>query len=245
MENLGINLGYVLLQLCMFGIVIVVLRAWVYKPILNLLDRRSKAIAQGLEDARIAADARANAEKEAGRILAEAQTKATQLIREATERAEVAAREVKSASDAEAIRARDAALQEVELERTRMLGELRNQVVTLAIAAAQKLIQESMDEKRQRALLDEFFSGVRKGRVTALDGQSFVGANAEVTSALPLTVEEQDCVKEDLLASIGSTAAVTFHVDPNLLGGLVVRVGDKVMDASVAGQLQNLRQSLS
>jgi F0F1-type ATP synthase delta subunit len=37
---------------------------------------------------------------------------------------------------------------------------------------------------------------------------------------------------------------VNFHVDPSILGGLVIRVGDKVMDASVAGRLDGLRQNL-
>jgi len=245
LENLGLNLGYILLQICMFGIVFVVLRAWVYIPILALLDRRSKSIAQGLEDARVAAEARANAERDADRILAEAQVRAAQLVREGTDRADVAAREVRSAAEAEAARMRDMALQEVEAERTRMLGDLRSQVVTLAIAAAQKLIEESMDERRQRALLDEFFSGVRSGRVVVMDGENFKGASAEVTSALPLTFQEQEIIRCDIIARIGGGATINFRVDPTLLGGLVIRIGDKVMDSSLAGQLQTLRQSLS
>jgi F-type H+-transporting ATPase subunit b len=37
---------------------------------------------------------------------------------------------------------------------------------------------------------------------------------------------------------------VTFRVDPSILGGLVIKVGDKVMDGSVAGKLEGLRQNL-
>lgn len=244
MENLGINLGYVLLQICMFGIVFVTLKAWVYTPLLNMMEKRSKAIAQGLEDARVAADARANAEKEASKIIADAQNKASQIVKEATDRAEVAGREVRTNADAEAAKVREAALQEVESERTRILGDLRSQVVTLAISAAQKIISETLDEKRQRTLLDEFFSGVRNGKVVVIENENITGANAEITSALPLTASEQDSVKQDILSKVGGTASVSFHVDPTLLGGLVVRVGDKVMDGSVAGQLNNLRQSL-
>jgi F0F1-type ATP synthase delta subunit len=43
---------------------------------------------------------------------------------------------------------------------------------------------------------------------------------------------------------IGKNASVSFHVDPSILGGLVIRVGDKVLDGSVAGKLDNLSQSL-
>jgi F-type H+-transporting ATPase subunit b len=245
LEALGINLGYVLLQIFMFGIVVIVLYAWVYKPVLQLLDKRRQAIAQGLEDARIAAEARANAEREAQQILADAQTRAAQVMREATERAEVAAREVRSSADVEAEKAREIALAEVQQERNRILGELRGQVATLAIAAAQRIISESLDEKRQHALLEEFFTGIRNGKVAFLEGASLNGgASAEITSALPLTISEQEAVRRDILSSIGSGATVTFRVDPTILGGLVIKVGDKVMDGSVSGQLHNLRQSL-
>ena len=51
-------------------------------------------------------------------------------------------------------------------------------------------------------------------------------------------------MKSDVLSKIGSQSTVTFRVDPSILGGLVVRVGDKVLDGSVSGQLETLRQSL-
>ena len=69
------------------------------------------------------------------------------------------------------------------------------------------------------------------------------GAAAEVTSALPLTQGEQDTVKKDVLAKAGA-ADVTFRVDPSILGGLVIKVGGKVLDGSVAGQLEGLRANL-
>jgi len=246
LEALGLNLGYILLQIFMFLVVFVVMRAWVYKPMLGLLERRRKAIAQGLEDARIAGEARANAEQEANRIMAEAQSKAAQTVRDAIERAEVAAREVRSSAEAEANRAREVALAEVEQERNRTLGELRSQVAALAIAAAQKLIGDALDEKRQRALLEEFFSGVRSGQVTVLENVNLNGSgSAEVISALPLTPDEQEMIKRDILSRLGGGATISFRVDPSILGGLVIRVGDKVIDGSMAGQLQSLRQSLS
>ena len=77
-----------------------------------------------------------------------------------------------------------------------------------------------------------------------LEGASVAGASAEVTSALPLTEVEQDAVKRDVLAKAGGDTTVAFRVDPAILGGLVIRVGDKVVDGSVAGQLGSLRESL-
>ena len=244
MEGLGLNLGYLFVQIFNFAIIFVVLRAWVYKPILGLLERRRTAIAEGLEDARIAAEARQNAEQEAEQVLGEAQAKASQIMREANDRAETQGKEVIAAAEAEAAKKREEALAEVDSERERILGELRGQVGTLAIAAAQKLINASLDEQRQRVLIDEFFSGVKSGQVVILEGEQVSGASAEVTSALPLTAEEKEAVKQDVLSQVGDQATVTFRVEPAILGGLIVRVGDKVLDGSVSGQLESMRQSL-
>ena len=244
MEGLGLNLGYLFVQIFNFAIIFVVLRAWVYKPILGLLERRRTAIAEGLEDARIAAEARQNAEQEAEVVLADAQAKASQIMRDANERAETQGKEVIAAAEAEAAKKREETLADVESERDRILGEMRGQVGALAIAAAQKLINASLDEGRQRVLIDEFFSGVKSGRVVVLEGKQMSGASAEVTSALPLTAEEKEAIKQDVLSQVGDQATVTFRVDPAILGGLIVRVGDKVLDGSVGGQLESLRQSL-
>ena len=243
MEALGINLGLIIVQILAFSIVMVTLNVWVFKPMTAMLQKRRETIAKGIEDARVAAEARANAEKDAAKIMADAEKKANATVAEARARAEVAAKDVKSAADADATKARDAALAEVEGERNKILGDLRGQVAALSIAAAQKLVGEALDEKRQHALINEFFSGIKSGKVVVLDDAGFKGDSAEVTSALPLSKDEEATVKKDVLSKVGAQA-VTFRVDPSILGGLVIKVGDKVVDGSVAGKLEGLRQSL-
>lgn len=243
MEALGINFGLLIVQIIAFIIVFLTLNAWVYKPMLDMMEARKNKIAQGLEDARVAAEARADAEKEAAKILAAAQAEAGKVVREATERAASAGKDVKAAAEAEAVKARESAMAEAEIERNRILGDLRGQVAALALAAANKLVGEALDEKKQHILIDEFFSGVKSGKVVVLDDADFKGESAEVTSALPLDDKEQDTVKKSVLEKVGAKA-VAFRVDPSILGGLVIKVGDKVLDGSVAGKLEGLRQSL-
>lgn len=243
MEALGINGSFLLVQIINLIIVYVVVSKWIVSPIIGMLEKRRETIANGLEDARVAAEARANAEKEAEKILAEAQAKASQVVREATERAEFAGRDVKAAAEAEAKQAAEKALQGVEEERNRLLGDLRGQVAALSISATQKLIGEALDEKRQRVLIDEFFSGVKSGKIVMMEDAKLSGTAAEITSALPLTKDEQETVKKDVLAKTGAQA-VSFRVDPAILGGLVVKVGDKVLDGSVSGKLEGLRTNL-
>ena len=244
MDKLGVYLGFFLFQVFNFTIMAILLYAWAYKPILKMLKTRREKIAQGLEDAQVAAQARANAEQEAAKIIAEAQANAAQILREAAERAEAAGREVKASIEAEIAKEREAALAEVQIERERILGELRGQVAALSIAAAQKLVGQALDEERQHALLNEFFSGVREGKVVVLESGLLSGDSVEVISALPLTDEEKEIVKKDILSKMGSQANVAFQVDPAILGGIVINAGGKVLDASVAGQLESMRQRL-
>ena len=245
MEKLGINLGFLIVQIINFAIIMVVLIAWIYKPLMKAMNKRREKIEQGLEDSRIAADARANAEKDAAKLIDEAQTKAAQIIREATEKADAANKDVKRAGEAEIEKMRQAALADTAQAREKELTNLRGCVSALAIAAAQKIIGEALDEKRQHALVNEFFSGIKSGKVVVLQDIDLQGKDVEVTSALPLNDDERKTVSSDIIAKLGSDAKVTYSVKPEILGGLVLRVGDQVVDGSVANQIQNLRQSLS
>lgn len=244
MEALGINPGFLLVFALYFGLVVFVMARWVYNPVIKFLDDRKAKIAQGLEDARVAAAARANAEAEAKKVIADAQTEANRRVAEASARAEKAAADIKAAAEAERARILKAADDDILAERNRVLGDLRGQVAALAMAAANKLIKDTLDEQRQRALINDFFSGVQSGKVVVLEGENLAGGAAEVTSALPLTAAEQETVKRDVTSKLGATASVTFKVDPNILGGLVIRAGDKIIDGSVAGQLDGLRQAV-
>ena len=245
LNALGINLGYLFVQIFNFLIMFVVLKAWAYRPIVKALENRRANIEKGLEDARVAAEARVNVEEEANNILTKAQAKASEIVREATERADAAGRDIKAMEEAEAAQAKEDAMADVILERDRILSDVRGQVAALAMDATQKLVGETLDEQHQHTLLDEFFSGVKAGKVVVLEGQALSGASAEITSALPLSEVEQSTVKEDVLSKIGEQASVTFRIDPTILGGLIIRVGDKVLDNSVAGQLEELRQNLN
>ena len=244
MEKLGVNLGFFLVQLFNFLILAIILKVWAYDPIVKMLNERKQKIAQGLEDARVAAEARASAEKEAEKIIAAGQAEANKRVADAAARAEKAAADVRAAADEERKRILKSAADDAALERNKVLSDLRGQVAALAIAAANKVVGEAIDEKRQRALIEEFFSGVKSGKVVVLEGEQVSGASAEVTSGLPLSASEQEAVKKDILAKLGGSASVAFKVNPNILGGLVVRVGDKIVDGSVAGKLEGLRASL-
>ncbi len=68
--------------------------------------------------------------------------------------------------------------------------------------------------------------------------------HATVTSAAPLTQDETRALTQRLEQSTGNRIALDVQIDPSLLGGLVVRVGDRLIDGSVRGRLERLRNWL-
>jgi F-type H+-transporting ATPase subunit delta len=69
--------------------------------------------------------------------------------------------------------------------------------------------------------------------------------SAEVTSAVPLSDEQVAALKETLKASMGKDVALQSRVDPGLLGGLIVKVGSRMIDSSLRTKLQNIKVALS
>ena len=68
---------------------------------------------------------------------------------------------------------------------------------------------------------------------------------AHVTSAVPLTEAERESMRAKLTERFGSDLETQFEVDASLLGGVYLRVGDQVIDGSVAGKLAALRDRLT
>ena len=237
LNSIGINPVFLLGQIVNFVVLALLLRALLYGPITKMLDERRAKIEQGLEDARAAEVARTNAEAERQSILEAAHAEAQRLRAEANQQAEQAAVKIRADAQAEAVKIKADALGGLSAERDKMLSELRGQIAALAIAASNKLIGESLDRKRQEALIADFFAKVPAEVCSGLAGAA---GEAEVVSAVPLTPDEQTRVKREL-----ALTQANFRVDPKLLGGLRVRVGDKVVDGSVAGQLEALHSSLS
>ncbi len=65
-----------------------------------------------------------------------------------------------------------------------------------------------------------------------------------ITTAAPITRDVVEKIKQGLTAKFQGELVVTCNVDPNQIGGLVVRVGDTIYDGSVATQLENMRRNI-
>jgi F-type H+-transporting ATPase subunit delta len=68
--------------------------------------------------------------------------------------------------------------------------------------------------------------------------------SVQVRSAVPLTEEEKERLSEVLARSLRKQVRLETSVDSSLIGGVVLRIGDRLLDGSVKGQLNLLRQRL-
>jgi F-type H+-transporting ATPase subunit b len=246
---LGINGPFLLSQIVNFLILFLALRLLLWKPMLKMLNERKQRIARGLEDAEQARRDRERAQAEYEERIKQAGQEREEILVRAAGEGEQAKAEALAQARAQAEQIVAEGKETVERERQQMLAELRNQVAALSIAAANKLIGEALDEQRQHRLIDEFFSGIKAGRVVVMEEQELEQAKAgevtaTVTSALPLTGEEKAVVSGGLAEQLDQVPAIEFKVDPAILGGLVIKVGNKVIDGSVGGRLEALRESL-
>jgi F-type H+-transporting ATPase subunit delta len=99
-----------------------------------------------------------------------------------------------------------------------------------------------MGQKRRLFVLPNLLQALR---ARLADARGEIGA--EVTSAQPLTPEQAQRLADTLSAQAGKAVRLEARVDPSLIGGLVVRLGSRMIDTSIRaklGQLQNMMKEV-
>ena len=233
LENLGINPGFLLIQIIAFIVLYTVMTRFIFAPLVNVLNERRNRIAKGLEDAAAAARARENAEAEAEKILAQARSEAQKVIDEARGRGEDVATTIEQEARQTAAKIQYDAQSEAVATRNAELGNLREQIVNISVAVAGRILDESISKSKQKALVDSFIADLP-------DGAKGIGGSVAVVSAMPLSAAEQKSVKAETAAE-----EVDFSVDPDILGGLVIRWPGGMVDGSVRAQLTSLSRNLN
>ena len=96
-----------------------------------------------------------------------------------------------------------------------------------------------MLEKNRLAIIPEVCRFYKK----LLDEMAKI-SRAKVTSAIPLSEEAVESIKASLEKTVGQSIVVETEIDPELIGGVVARVGDLVLDGSVRTQLASIKETL-
>jgi F-type H+-transporting ATPase subunit delta len=125
-----------------------------------------------------------------------------------------------------------------------------------AVAAAERatVVDRALGKAISRPVLNLIHLQLRRGRIEQLpqvaaefrrlDNQRKGITEASATAAAELTPSEVKALTKRLEQLTGGRVELDVQVDPSLLGGLVVRVGDRLIDGSVRGRLERLRNRL-
>jgi F-type H+-transporting ATPase subunit b len=154
--GLSINLFWVIVAALNFLLFLAIIWRFGFDPIANILAQRKARVDQGLADAEQARKDRDAGVAERERAIREARREAADLIARAQKAAEDLREADLAATRAELQRLRQRAAAEIVAERDRALADLRGQVADLALAAAGKVVGETMTARRQRRLVEEF-----------------------------------------------------------------------------------------
>jgi F-type H+-transporting ATPase subunit b len=153
----ALNLNATLVaQIFNFIVLLIFLRVVVYKPIVNVLEQRQKAIADNVAAAE---EERKQAEALRQSYLAEMQKskeEAQAIIQQATKAGEAQAQQILEAAKAESVRIKDSALADIEREKEKAVAILREQVVTLSILVANKVVSKQITDSLQHDMVNEF-----------------------------------------------------------------------------------------
>ena len=160
---LGFNLPGLAAQLINFLILLVVLRLFLYRPVLRLLDARRDRIQQGVNQAEQAAEQAAASEAEARRIVEQAQAQGREAIQRSQEAADRLRGELEERARQDADQIVTRARQEVRAERDRAIQQLHEQFADLTVTAAERVIGQSVDRSAHQRLIDEVLVGSELG----------------------------------------------------------------------------------
>lgn len=165
LSSLGINGPFLLAQIFNFFVLLFVLRRFLYKPLVNMLETRKQRIADGLQAAEVA---RREAEAERAQLQSQLDSErreALDRIAAASKRGETLAAEIESGARQDAQKILEDARNEAIRERDRIIAEAQDQIAELAMLAAEKVLgRELSSRETQRAFVNEFLAAEGKAR---------------------------------------------------------------------------------
>ena len=161
-DLLAPNAGLAFWILVTFIALMLILRRFAWGPITNALDVREKKIEESMDRAEKALAEARQIQADNDRARREADQEAQRIIREAREAAESLRSEEVDKTRAQMQQMQEQVRAEIEREKQSALDTLRTEVADLAIQAAEKILQENLDEGRQRRIVDSFLDGLPK-----------------------------------------------------------------------------------
>jgi F-type H+-transporting ATPase subunit b len=157
-ETLGLNWRDFIWHTINFIVLILLLSRFLYKPIVGMLDERQRRVRESMERAEQVRLEAEQAAQERETQLGETRRQIQEMLAQATQTAERIHADARERAQQEAQRIIERAQQEAEAERAQAMADLRREVASLAVMAAERVISRSLDDQAHRQLVEEFLS---------------------------------------------------------------------------------------
>jgi F-type H+-transporting ATPase subunit b len=154
LTKLGIDWKLLIAQIVNFLVLLFVLWKFAYGPVLAMLEKRQKKIEKGLEDADEAHKKLTESTDMQKEILKKARMEAKEIVEKARVQAEKSKSEIAAGSKVQAEKIIASAKAEIEQEKQKTIAEIKAEIGGLVVAATEKIIDEKMDEKKDKEIIE-------------------------------------------------------------------------------------------
>lgn len=155
MEALGINLAQLITQIVGISVLLFLLVKFLYRPILKVLDERSARIQESLEAADRVKEQAAASQAQMQDEMQQAREEGQQMIAQAREMAARFRDEEMEKARQEIATERKRAESDIQRERDAAIEDLRREFAGLAISAAERVVERSLDESAHKDIIDK------------------------------------------------------------------------------------------
>lgn len=155
--------GTVIVELIAFLLMLAILARYVYPEIVKVSEARQRAIAEQLNEAERARTEAEASLKDAQAKLEDARKTAQGVIDNASKSAEQLRQEMRQKAEEESRRMVESARKEIEAERDQAVRSVRTEVANLVVSATEKVIGETLDDRKHRQLIERAIEEVASG----------------------------------------------------------------------------------
>ena len=158
MEKLGINWGLLIAQIFNVVLLVWLLTRFLYRPVLNMLNERTRRIQESLRETELVKEQLARANQDYDQKLAQARQEAAGILAQAQERAKLQEAEIIAQARQEADRIRSDAREQAVQERDGLMRDLKNQMADLVTITASRVLGEELKSNHDQLIEESLAS---------------------------------------------------------------------------------------
>lgn len=152
----GLNIGDMIIQLVFFLGLLALLGKFAWGPLMNMMKEREDYVANEINTAEKSREEAQRMQREASEELKATRQDAQNIIEDARKTAGQQERDILQSARAEAERMKESARQEIEQEKEKAVQALKDQVATMSVMIASKVIEKELSQKDQEALINQY-----------------------------------------------------------------------------------------